>query len=267
MKHFWKGVSTVMLYTIGAALLVYAGSRSLDFIQSTLPGNQQIVGFLGLAATSGGMLAWLMLFMFHSQGLGQKVTAGLMTGIDMFGEFGLFTLDTLYRSSQNGMIASLSQDEIRSVILALSALIAINIFSTVAYHLLDSENIRNMREAFVRDQLEAQALKEIEKKGEELARTLAPKLAVQWVKEFESKFSDFRALGFGALSKPETENDASSSDGNAVSPKTDSANQPAALPINIPHPFLPSTNEKVPLAMTPPETVVNGNGHSHQDPT
>ena len=88
MKNFWRGVAMVLLYVIGGALLIYAASRSLDFISSTLPGNQQIVGFLGLAATSGGMIAWLMLFMFHSEGLGQKVTAGLMVVIDMGGEFG-----------------------------------------------------------------------------------------------------------------------------------------------------------------------------------
>ena len=202
MKNFWRGVAMVLLYVIGGALLIYAASCSLDFISSTLPGNQQIVGFLGLAATSGGMIAWLMLFMFHSEGLGQKVTAGLMVVIDMGGEFGLFTMDTLYRSAQSGMIASLTQDEIRSVILALSALIAVNIFSTVAYHLLDSANLRNMREAFVRDQLEARALQEIEKRGEQLAGQLAPQLAAQWVEEFEQRFSDFRALGLGSSIKP-----------------------------------------------------------------
>ncbi|MFZ1039914.1 MAG: hypothetical protein WAN58_01200 [Anaerolineales bacterium] len=40
-----------------AALLIYAASRLLDFIQSALPGNQQVVGFLGLAATSASMVA------------------------------------------------------------------------------------------------------------------------------------------------------------------------------------------------------------------
>ncbi|HUI89337.1 MAG TPA: hypothetical protein VLX61_11510, partial [Anaerolineales bacterium] len=180
MKNFWKGIAKVLFYVIGSALLIYSSSRSLDFIWSTLPGNQQIVGILGLAATSGGMITWLMLFMYHSEGLGQKVTAGLMVAIDMAGEIGLFTADTLYRSAQAGMIAALTQDEIRSVIIALSALIAINIISMVAYHLLDSANLRNMREAFVRDQLEAKALEEIERRGDQLAQQLAPELAAQW---------------------------------------------------------------------------------------
>jgi len=246
MKNFWRGVAMVLLYVIGGALLIYAASRSLDFISSTLPGNQQIVGFLGLAATSGGMIAWLMLFMFHSEGLGQKVTAGLMVVIDMGGEFGLFTMDTLYRSAQSGMIASLTQDEIRSVILALSALIAVNIFSTVAYHLLDSANLRSMHEAFVRDQLEARALQEIEKRGEQLAGQLAPQLAAQWVDEFEQRFSDFRALGLGSSIKPKAADHQPAGNG-----------KPAAF---VPHPIL-SPEDAAPM-MAPPESVVKGNGHS-----
>jgi len=260
MKTFWKGVATVLLYVIGAALLAYSSSRSLDFISSTLPGNQQIVGFLGLAATSGGMLAWLMLFMFHSEGLGQKVTAGLMVVIDMAGEFGLFTMDTLYRSAQSGMISSLSADEIRLVILALSGLIALNIFSTVAYHLLDNANIRNMREAFVRDQLEAKALQEIEKRGEQLAQQLAPQLASQWVEEFEQRFSDFRALGFGSSLKakqPEATHTPPATNHDPAGDKTTSL---------IPHPILPPNDSSL---IAPPEAVVKGNGHggNYQDPS
>ena len=250
MKTFWRGIAKVLFYVIGASLLIYSSSRSLDFISSTLPGNQQVVGFLGLAATSGGMITWLMLFMHHAEGLGQKVTAGLMVAIDMAGEIGLFSADTLYRSAQSGMIAALTEDEVRSVIIALSALIAINIISTVAYHLLDSTNLRNMREAFVRDQLEAKALEEIEKRGGQLAQQLAPQLAAQWIEEFEQRFSDFRALGFGSSMK------ANAGDNKSVANKDQSNNKPAPL---IPHPILPPENSV-------PEAVAKGNGHNGNKP-
>ena len=238
MKGFWKGVSNVLFYVIAASLLVYAASRSLDFIMSTLPNNQQVIGFLGLAATSGGMIAWLMLFMHHADGLGQKITAVIMVAVDLTGEIGLFTMDTLYRSGQSGMIASLTPDEIQTVIIGLSLLIATNIIATVAYHVLDNTNLRNMREGFVRNHLEAKALDEIEKKGEQLAHDLAPKLAEQWVKEFEERFSDFRALGFGGSLKAKQNNKSAPS---------------------ISHPILPSDDDSSLIA--PPEAVVKGNGH------
>ncbi|WKZ34861.1 MAG: hypothetical protein QY332_14675 [Anaerolineales bacterium] len=198
MKLFWKGIATVLFYVISGSLVIYAAARSLDFITATLTADQQVIGYLGLAATSGGMIAWLMLFMFKAEGIGQKVTAGIMTVLDMLGEFGLFTMDTLYQSGQAGMIENLTADEIRLVVLALSALIAVNILATVIFHLLEPDNIKRMRESFVRDQLEAKALKEIEQRGEEIAARLAPQIAQQWADEFEARFADMQSLGLGA---------------------------------------------------------------------
>lgn len=197
MKLFWSGVASVLFYVISGALLIYAASRSLDFIAETLPDNQIIIGYLGLAATSGGMLAWLMLFMYKAEGIGQKVTAGIMTVLDMLGEFALFTMDTLYQSGKSGMIESLTADEIRLVVLSLSALIAVNILATVLFHLLDVENIKRMRESFVRDKLERDALKQIEQRGEEISNRLAPQIAEQWANEFEARFSNMQSLGLG----------------------------------------------------------------------
>ncbi|MDX9690749.1 MAG: hypothetical protein RBT70_09900 [Alphaproteobacteria bacterium] len=204
MKLFWKGIALVLFYVISGALLIYAASRSLDFITATLPADQQIIGYLGLAATSGGMIAWLMIFMYKAEGIGQKLTAGIMTALDMLGEFALFTMDTLYHAGESGMTAQLTQDEIRNVVLGLSALIAINILATIIFHLLDPENIKRMRESFVRDRLESDALKEIEKRGEEIAQRLAPQIAEQWAAEFEARFADMRSLGLGKTDQTPT---------------------------------------------------------------
>lgn len=218
MKAFWKGIASVLFYAIGAALLVYAAARSLMFIQSTLPPDQQIIGFLALAATSGGMIAWLLVFLHKAEGLGQKIIAALMVAIDALGEFTLFTFDTLLESGRNGMTATLTPDEIRAVVLGMSVLIAVNILATIAFHIFDPENIRAMREGFVKDRLENEALKLIEKRGEEIAQDLAPALAEQWAAEFQNRFADMRALGLGKVSKQlpaPQHNDESQDDENA----------------------------------------------------
>ncbi len=201
MKLFFKGIAKILFYVITGALLVYAASRSLDFISSTLPPDQQIIGFLALAATSGGVIAWLLVFLYSAEGLGQKIVAWLMVAVDLVGEIALFTFDTLYQSGQSGMTASLLPEEIRAVILGMSALIGLNIVATVAFHLVDSENLRNMRESFVRDRLENEAMKHIERHGEQIARDLGPKLAEQWRADFESRFSDMSALGLGTANE------------------------------------------------------------------
>lgn len=204
MKLFWQGIAKVLFYVISGALLIYAASRSLDFIGATLPPDQQIIGYLGLAATSGGMIAWLLLFLYSAEGTGQRVTAGIMVVLDMLGEFGLFTMDTLYQAGESGMTKQLTGDEIRLVVLALSALIAVNILATILYHLLEPENMKRMRESSVRDQLEAKTLKEIENRGDELAHRLAPQIAKQWADQFETRFADMQALGLGVASEKKT---------------------------------------------------------------
>jgi len=216
MKLFWTGISKVLFYIISCALLVYAASRSIDFITATLPQDQQIIGYLGLAATSGGMIAWLLLFLYASEGLGQRITTGIMTVLDMFGEFGLFTMDTLYQAGESGMTTKLTPDEIRMVVIALSALIALNILATVIYHLMEPENIKRMRESSVRDQLESKTLKEIESRGDLIAEKLAPQLARQWAEQFELRFSDMQSLGLGAKDE---ESESKSSRGKVASSK------------------------------------------------
>lgn len=202
MKAIWKGISKVLFYAISLALLVYAAARSLEFVTATLPADQQIVGYLALAATSGGAVAWLLVFMYSAQGTGQKVISGLMTGIDLLGEFALFTFETLRSSGQAGMIEALAPEEVQMVILGLSALIAVNILATFAYHIVDPEHARDMREAAVKDDLENKALTLIEKRGSELASDLAPKLAEQWTADFEKRFNNMNALGLGRTNQP-----------------------------------------------------------------
>ncbi len=131
-------LSRIAFYFLAVGLLIYAASRSLDFIQATLPPGQQILGFLGLLATSGGALCWMAIYLFAAMSDVKRAIAVLGVAMDLLGEIALFTMDTLYRSGQEGMIAQLSQDEIRMVIIGLSGLIALNIVAIFAFHLMDS---------------------------------------------------------------------------------------------------------------------------------
>jgi hypothetical protein len=210
MKALYKGIAAVAFYLIAIGLMVYAALRSLHFIQMSLPADQQMLGYLGLLATSGGMIGWLLVFLHKAQGVGQRVTSFLMIGVCAAGEFGLFALDTLYVTGEAGLISQMTSDEIRMVLIALSGLIAINIAATVIYHIVEPENMREMKENFVKDRLEAEAMKIIEKRGEEIAREMAPKLADQWAREFEDRFKDIASLGIGQTAR-EKRNQASPS--------------------------------------------------------
>ena len=201
MKQIWKWIAKVLFYTVSVGLFVYAASRSLDFIQATLPADQQILGYLGLLATGGGAIAWLAVFLFYAAGTGQKGLSILFVVIDLLGEFAMFTFDTLYRSGEAGMIATLTADEIRLVVIGLSVLIALNIAASFAFHLLDPETGKRMKEESAKDVLDTAVLAEIEKKAPQLAERMTPQIVHEWEQDFASRFGDMSSLGLGRVGK------------------------------------------------------------------
>jgi hypothetical protein len=161
---------------IGGGLLVYAASRSLDFVQSTLPTDDQVLGYFALLATSGGMIGWLLVFLYRADGIIQRGTALIMTLIDFLGEAALFTMDTLYRSGENGLVGQMTSDEIRTVILGMSGLIA---------------------EGAARDLVLFKALSQIEKDSERVADEMMPEIVSQWRGNFRSAYGTADRLGLG----------------------------------------------------------------------
>ena len=196
-KGLTKSIGTIAFYVLTLGLFVYAASRSLDFIQSTLPANQKIIGFLGLLATEGGSVIWLIVFLKEASGTPQKAISVLTAILDMFGSIGIFTMDTLYRSGQTGVIASLSADDIRNVILILSGLIGLNLISAFAFHVVNPENLRKMREDSAHDAVTASLLKQIEDEAEHLAQQMTPMLFAQWQEKFMQTFNHIDVLGLG----------------------------------------------------------------------
>jgi hypothetical protein len=53
----FKGISSLAVLFLGAALLVYSASRSLDFISLTLPPDRKILAWFAIAALDGGLVA------------------------------------------------------------------------------------------------------------------------------------------------------------------------------------------------------------------
>ena len=165
---------------LGAALLVYSMTRSLDFISLTLPADKQILAWFGLAALDGGVVAWLLAFLHGSGSSWQRAIAFLMVVIDFLGAVAMFTLDTLYNAGSSGLIAGLTPEMIRSAILALSMVIAMNIAATIAHHMLDPDALRRQAEEEARAQIEDQALTLIRQNAPQLASQVAPQVANAW---------------------------------------------------------------------------------------
>jgi len=175
MNHLTKWIGKLLFVLMAIALITYAASRTLDFVNSTLGQDDQAIGYLALFATTGGALAWLAVFLWDSEGIAQKGISLVMIIIDVLGELTLFTVDTLLQSGANGLTATLAPEEIRLTVLGMSALIGANIIATFAFHIANPENIERIEAHFAEWQID----QAIRKAKTEAAQSIAGEIAEQ----------------------------------------------------------------------------------------
>lgn len=185
-----KALATIILSALGLALLGYSASRGLDFVMATLPPDKQTLAFFALAATEGGVVAWPLFYLYAARGGVQRAIAIIALVTDLAGAIALFTADTLFRSGEVGLTAQLTQEEIRTVILGLSALIAANIIYVIGCHLFDVDAQKQSAQEEARDKIEAAALKRLSKDADNVAAELAPTLAAAWLNDLRNQLTN-----------------------------------------------------------------------------
>lgn len=190
-----KKIGMLLITILGGALLVYSATRSLDFISLTLPADRQVLAYFGLAALDGGLVAWLLSYLYGSRGAWQRAIAILMLMVDILGAIAMFTLDTLYNTGKNGMTAALTPDEILMAVLGLSGIIALNIIATVAHHITDPDKLREQAEEEAFAKVEDATIKQISKNAETLAAQLAPIMAADWQTQTQAKYLSYVGTG------------------------------------------------------------------------
>jgi hypothetical protein len=190
-----KKIGTFVATALGFALLVYSATRSLDFIGLTLPADRQILAYFGLAALDGGVIAWLLAYLYGSRGGWQRAISILMLIIDVAGAIAMFTLDTLYNAGKAGMTKALTPDELQIAVIALSGIIGLNIVATIAHHATDPDKLREQAEEEAFSKVEDATLKQISKNAEQLAAQLAPTLAQDWMTQTRARYMSYVGTG------------------------------------------------------------------------
>jgi len=191
----FKKIGALIVTVLGGLLLVYSATRSLDFISLTLPPDRQILAYFGLAALDGGLIAWILSYLYGSRGGWQRAISLLMILVDLVGAVAMFTLDTLYNTGKSGMTAALSADELQTAVLALSGVIALNIAATVAHHLTDPDKLREQAEEEAFSKVEDATLKQISQNADQLAAQLAPTLAADWMQNTQARYTAYLGTG------------------------------------------------------------------------
>jgi hypothetical protein len=190
-----KKIGVLLVTILGGLLLVYSATRSLDFIQLTLPADRKILAYFGLAALDGGLVAWMLSYLNGSRGAWQRAIAIIMVIVDVCGAIAMFTMDTLYNSGQNGITKAMTPDAITNAILALSGIIALNIIATVAHSITDPDKLRESAEEEAFAKVEEATLKQISKNADTLAAQLAPVMAADWQAQTQAKYLSYVGTG------------------------------------------------------------------------
>lgn len=190
-----KKIGALLFTVLGAALLVYSATRSLDFIELTLPEDRKILAYFGLAALDGGLIAWLASYMYHARGGWQRAISLIMVCVDVLGAIAMFTFDTLYNTGKAGMTEAMTPEELTNAVLALSGIIALNIIATIAYHLTDPDKMREQAEEEAFAKVEEATLKQISTNADALAAQLAPTLAADWMNQTKARYMAFVGTG------------------------------------------------------------------------
>ena len=121
-----RNIGKFLILAIGFVLMVYSASRTLAFLQMTLPDGQKEMAFLALAAFDGGLIAWTIFFMRGAEGGPQRAISLLMIVISLAGVVIGFGADTLIGASSGGLIAKVNPALAFSALLATIGIIAIN---------------------------------------------------------------------------------------------------------------------------------------------
>jgi hypothetical protein len=191
----FKKIGGLLVTILGGALLVYSATRTLHFIQMTLPEDSKILAYFGLAALDGGLVAWLLSYLYGSRGGWQRAISMLMVVVDAVGVIAMFTLDTLYSAGMAGMTEGLDASQIHNAILGLSAIIGLNIIATIAHHLTEPDKLREQAEEEAFSKVEEATLKQIQTNANQLAAQLAPTLAADWMNQTKARYMSYVGTG------------------------------------------------------------------------
>ncbi len=184
----FKKIGSFIVLALGVILLGYSATRSLDFIALTLPADRAILAWFGLAALDGGLVAWVLSYLYGSRGGWQRAISMIMVLVDLLGAVAMFTADTLYQTGQSGMTAAMSPETVQTAVLALSGVIALNIAATVAHHMTDPDKLREQAEEEAFAKVEDATLKQISGNAEQLAAEVAPMLATDWMENTRARY-------------------------------------------------------------------------------
>lgn len=166
MHKILSGAGVLLLAFL---LLVFTSAHTVNFIIVSIPGDNQLMAYMGLAAFDIGLIGWLYAALFNAISEPMRAVSWVMVFVNMLGVFALFAADTFLVAGRKGATARLSQDTTDMVLWAMVIVVCLNILATVLYHAFDPHAKLRSEQAKAQARLRQQELEiEIRMKEAEL---------------------------------------------------------------------------------------------------
>jgi len=173
-----KFLAQVAFYVLALGLMGYAASRTLEFVQSTMPADKQVLGYLYLLSTGVGALIWLYVFLTLADGSKQRGIAFVMGLIDLLGEMVLVYADTVRVSAEQGQMVMTASD-LSIFITASVGIVGLNIVATYFFKMYDTDAEAKAHAKDLADEIRDATMKNLNspEMRNQMAAELAPVLS------------------------------------------------------------------------------------------
>jgi hypothetical protein len=180
-------IVSIVFMLMSLSLLAYTASRTLHFIEMTLPAGSQIFGYFALAAFDGGLLVWTGLHMFHAREDAQRAISMIMIVVSIMGVVAAFIADTLLVTGTTGLTQKIDAANVYVIVVAMALIITGNICAGVAYHLLDPRQKEKVADEELNAAIWTEARRQVREQTPEIASQLAPRLAANKLNQLSLK--------------------------------------------------------------------------------
>lgn len=185
----------ILILLVSAVLLVYTAYRSLHVVQTTLPPDAQILGYVALFGLDFALVAWTVFKAKSARGDMQHAIAIFMILLQWVGVTALTLGDTLLTADPVN-----APSYIKMIALwAAPIIISVNVGAAILVHLSDPQAAIHNARRDVQDEIERQVSETLKQNAGQIASQIAPTAAAQraaeLLAEFELRGGQAQAVG------------------------------------------------------------------------
>lgn len=169
-----KTISRGVFYFVAAVLFLWTASLTYQFVAEVLPGRHWAIPLLSLVVIDLGCLAWLVIFLNHAEGSGQRAISLAMCLFDLLG-IALMSGSELFLGGQT--LAQIPGFLGEFALYGLALWTVVNTAAVVGYHLSSPSARLQMRLQAERDAIFNESLERLKGKRAAVSGRVSDRMA------------------------------------------------------------------------------------------